>query len=374
MQLEEIRWITFFVQNVVPGLVGVLLTGLAIRTWQRVQDFYVERKYPLSGEYISKFEDARADERDSDIYQGNDTYTALAKLSQSGDTVTGISQIEYKTATAGWELTGEITDNGYLVGRYVGTNPHDQGHGTFFLYIRKNRYLEGIWAGYEDERGEINHGRYVLKPVLDVDIRPVNSQEIAQVVGLLDSMDADPATIERVRGMAATPDAQFTLVAWEQSSGDGALISTLETLDRAFGTGLTRLTNNGMQTNSNPAMMGAVVGTVVSDDPIDQFSVPPSALPAAVRCTDSICIIEYAAVIPQFRERGVGTQLIEAVIDRYEEADVICLVADPEQKAEIDGIMNLTGFETHQIDSTTVASDTEQEQLNGSVLYLMYGR
>jgi len=374
MVIEIGNWISFAAQNVVPGLIGVLLTGLTIRTWQKLQDFYLEQKFPITGEYISRFEDAKADERDSDIYSGKRTYTALEKLSQSGNTVTGTSQTEYRTVDAGWELTGEITNDGYLVGRYVAMNPHDQGHGTFFLYIRKNRHLDGIWAGYEDERGEINHGRYVLKPVLNVTIRPMKSGEISETAGLLELTGAGSEPIDRLRETSIEDSTTFTLTAREKQTRSSIFVSALETLGEVFGSDVSEFAKIETKYNTDSAFVGTVVGTVATKDLQDAFSLPLSDLPAAVRCADSVCIIDYVAVKNQFREQGVGTRLIDAVIDHFEGVDVICLAADPQQRSAIDGIMNSIGFETHHFESPDEEAENEQESLNKPTIYLIHSQ
>ncbi|MFB6196244.1 MAG: GNAT family N-acetyltransferase [Haloplanus sp.] len=354
MQVAGIDWAALVAENVVPGLVAVVLTGALVRGWHRLQDAYVERQYPITGTYISKFRDANAQNRDSDIYQDTESYTAIAELDQRGTTITGSSRTDYRTFSASWSLEGEITDDGYLVGQYAATHPHDQGHGTFFLYIRKNRQLRGIWAGYEDEGGEINHGEYVFRPVLDVSTGPLRDASRPAAVALLESAGADDVTVEKV---TRSDDRRgFTLVANADGGTPGRVRRLVRSaLERA---GVAPAAPEG-RTDSERGFVGTVVATVSEGEAIDTALRPDRTLPAAVSCATTVGVIDYVAVAEQYRDRGVGTQLVRAALDRLDDegVEVVCLLAEGRERAAIDGVMNALGFEEHPLPEREESED-----------------
>jgi ribosomal protein S18 acetylase RimI-like enzyme len=369
MVLERGDWVALIVQNLVPGLVAIALTGLAVRGWNKAQNLYVEYQYPISGTYVTRFVDSIADERDSEIYSGSETYTAVAELEQDGDRITGRSWMDYRTFSAEWSLDAEITDDGHLVGEYIATSPHDQGRGTFFLYIRKNRLMEGVWTGYEDEGGEINYGEYEFRPVIESEIGPITDGTRPAAVHLLTRTGARERT---VRDVGDGGDREgFTLLA---QPGPRAGVPQAGQFGRFIGRLLFGRTPENTGSTYDDGPLGVVVGSVLSDRDHEAWRAAGD-LPTALACADSIGFIDHIGVVEKYRRHGVGTELVEAAVHRFDRmgVDVLCLHAMGEEQAAVDGIMNNQGFRRYDGVSTPDGiRDRGDEAADDQALYVRF--
>lgn len=362
MVLERVDWAALIVQNIIPGLVAIALTGLGVRGWNKAQNLYVEYQYPISGTYVTRFIDSIADERDSEIYGDSEKYTAVAELEQDGDTITGRSWMDYRTFSAEWDLDAEITDDGHLVGEYVATSPHDQGRGTFFLYIRKNRLMEGVWTGYEDEGGEINYGEYKFRPYIESRIGPVTEEMRPAAVHLLTRTGARDRTVQDISDGGDREG--FTLLAEPDPQAVGPQVGPFGRLVGRLLLGRTPR-NAGSAYDDGP--LGVAVGSVLTETDREAWRAA-NELPMAVACADSIGFIDHIGVVEKYRRHGVGTELVEAAIQRFDrmDVDVVCLHATGEEQAGIDGIMSSRDFQRYDgvspPDGPRVGDRTAQDQ------------
>src|SRR5690606_35146465 len=149
-------------ENIVVGLLSAGFVGLILILRKKLSDLHAERKYPIAGKYLSKFED--------EVNGEKITVTAPAIFNQRGKKIFGetISQLENRK----WIIEGEITIGGHIHGIYFAEDPHDKGIGNFFLYINHRRHMEGLWSGYDSINQKITSGRYSFMPILkDVKLR-----------------------------------------------------------------------------------------------------------------------------------------------------------------------------------------------------------
>lgn len=141
-------------------LLSAAVVGLLVRFRRVLYNKYLEWQYPVSGRYITRFEDE---------INGNEvTITAPAKLEQEGKKVTGSTKMSDDNRE--WYLEGDISSSGYINGIYHALDPHDRGVGNFFLYINHDKTMEGIWSGYDEVNDKISSGRYTFLPVFNATI------------------------------------------------------------------------------------------------------------------------------------------------------------------------------------------------------------
>jgi hypothetical protein len=172
MGLLGVTW-----SNILVGILAALLVGTATQLKDYAYDKYLERQYPVAGDYITTFED----EEDGEEFVA----TAPAKLEQQGKAITGRTAMPDDDRQ--WTLEGEISEEGYINGIYYAVDPHDRGVGNFFLYINHDRNMEGLWSGYDEVNDQISSGRYTFTPVFDAfQLQELAAENIPAVVDIAD--------------------------------------------------------------------------------------------------------------------------------------------------------------------------------------------
>jgi ribosomal protein S18 acetylase RimI-like enzyme len=125
---------------------------------ERIKQKRLENKYPISGNYISSFED---------VLNGEKVITkAPVSLQQDGLNVTGTTMMDGRT----WILEGDISTDGYLHGVYHAESVRDKGVGNFFLEISIDGNMDGLWSGYDSINKSIQSGSYsfVKQPLIKI--------------------------------------------------------------------------------------------------------------------------------------------------------------------------------------------------------------
>jgi ribosomal protein S18 acetylase RimI-like enzyme len=138
----------------------------------------LEKKYPVDGEYISKYED--------EVNGAIVWRRAHARLHQHGDKITGKTQFGDTT----WTIEGRIS--GYhVIGRYSAESHFNAGVGTFFLRIRDNGILDGIWSGFDAENSKVTNGRYIFKRKLYPQLLPIERQVLPSILRIAEKQLGD---------------------------------------------------------------------------------------------------------------------------------------------------------------------------------------
>jgi GNAT superfamily N-acetyltransferase len=129
------------------------LVALAIKIFKRRS---VERKFPVSGKYISFFED---------YLEGNKVVVpSSSRVTQRGDNVQIVTtDLEGRS----WTLEGKIMPGGHISGVYSADATYDDGVGSFYLKISKDS-LDGMWNGYDSVNRTTSSGRYWFNKVADI--------------------------------------------------------------------------------------------------------------------------------------------------------------------------------------------------------------
>lgn len=159
-------------ENLLIAAIGGILTTLFSASIRKYKRFYLERKYPIAGDYLSEYEDEE---------KGKKFLTkAPVKLTQKGKDIRGVTHFSGRT----WILDGEISERGYLFGLYHPESIHDKGAGNFFLEIDKNGDMNGLWSGYDAGNKNIIAHKYSFKRVPKFTIATISQRDVPAVLHL----------------------------------------------------------------------------------------------------------------------------------------------------------------------------------------------
>ena len=167
-----------FIQALFEDLFVATVGGGAMMLYSklitRFNQIKLEKKYPISGEYLSIFED---------IVNGNVVnIKAPVLLNQKGRKIEGYTKLDSRK----WILEGKISDAGYIYGLYYAESIHDKGVGNFFLEFTNNGNLEGIWSGYDSINKKIVSGKYIFKKKPIIVIKKVESNNLSAILHIAD--------------------------------------------------------------------------------------------------------------------------------------------------------------------------------------------
>lgn len=276
--------------NVLAGLAGAFILWLLKTLLQKYADSNLNKKYNLSGEYLTRYEDL--DPSNEIIWR-----KALATLTQKGASVTGTTK--NLSDDKAWFLSLTLTKQKYLTGTYSSENPHDPGLGTIILEIASPIRLEGIWAGYDSVNKSIQSGRYVFLKSLSPSILQLNAKHLNHVLALFGKCLGEKYITPHQLGEYATPG--------ERKKGFVAVVQG--------------------------KVIGAVTCEIVTLDSIEKASLIPltqlkSLLPE-ISFHNGIGLIKSLAVYENFRGRGVASALVKAAVEwlASQEATKIITVA-----------------------------------------------
>ncbi|MDR2454171.1 MAG: GNAT family N-acetyltransferase [Bifidobacteriaceae bacterium] len=286
-------------ENVAIGLLGGFIVSGFFLASRRVNEWLLQRKYPVSGEYISKFED---------IADGQKvTATAPATLRQRGRRVEGSTTMNGRV----WEISGDLTRNGYIHGIYAALDPLDQGVGNFFLRVGQGRRLDGLWSGYDSVNDTITSGRYMFFPVdPTIQVRPYRAQDKLALLKIADE--------ELGRGYF-----------------DDAIVTNPEASADRF----IRVAESN----------GRVVGFAycqVQDWAGAEGAIRVSA-PRHLRHAEAVGCLKTVAVQRDQQGRGIGTALSRACLDEFQNRGVQALYSVAWQNRDrinMAGILERAGF------------------------------
>lgn len=161
-------------ENLIVGAIGGTVMLAYTNVVKKYKERKLEMKYPISGDYISTYEDVV----EGEIVNSKEPI----HLTQNGKHIKGITQLDDRK----WILEGEISDNGYLYGMYYAVSIHDKGVGNFFLEFSNDGSLEGIWSGYDSVNKKVLSGRYIFKKKPKIIIKPVTKENITAILHISD--------------------------------------------------------------------------------------------------------------------------------------------------------------------------------------------
>jgi len=126
-------------------------TALAFLLGRLIQNFIINRRYMLSGRYLSRF---------FDVVEGqNVIQKSEVLLRQSGKHISAVDKL---SDARSWQLRGEVYRGGRVCGIYYAKSSNDAGVGSFFFQTKSDD-LEGWWAGFDSANGSTTSGEYSLR-------------------------------------------------------------------------------------------------------------------------------------------------------------------------------------------------------------------
>jgi GNAT superfamily N-acetyltransferase len=164
------------VQEVATGIAGVLIVSLLAFFASAIHNFYIRRKYPVGGKYVTRFEDT--------VDRQRLTQTSISRLKQRGRRLSGkTTQRSGRT----WLLDGSIMGKGHISGVYSAEGLDDEGVGAFYLRIHGD-VLDGLWSGYDHVNKTTTSGRYIFKRLVEVNILPLRNSNVAAVLAIAEKV------------------------------------------------------------------------------------------------------------------------------------------------------------------------------------------
>jgi GNAT superfamily N-acetyltransferase len=161
-----------FFSEWLSGIIGALFAGTVLIISKEIRRFYLNKKYPIKGDFITYYEDVSGGQKC--------TLSAPATIRQKGLDINGETTLEFGKT---WTLEGKIGDK-YVYGVYHAEAPFDAGIGNFFLGINSPDDLDGIWSGYDHENNIITSGRYWFKRIPKIQIQSITESYYGNVLEL----------------------------------------------------------------------------------------------------------------------------------------------------------------------------------------------
>lgn len=262
------------------GLIGGLIVALAGIGYAFVRRKRMERRYPISGRYLSFFEDVEEGKKR--------TVRSESVVSQRGSAVNIVTVV---SGGRSWTLDGTILSGGHISGVYSADATYDEGVGSFYLKIDRDR-LDGMWNGYDHVNRTTGGGRYWFRKKLKPNLADGTDRDVNAVLHI--------AT--EAFGIGYLPS--------------GSLVSD----DRHF----------CVVAKIESEVVGFCLGYKLQPDGLDEFMrLKPTTVPADVRYAnqnDCLGIIKTIAVRRNMRGYGIGADLIKAAESRLVERGVRCVL------------------------------------------------
>jgi ribosomal protein S18 acetylase RimI-like enzyme len=260
------------IDNTLAALIGAFIISIMGWGYKRIRSAINERKYSIKGEYRATYED---------IIDGKITYEkSTVKIRQNGLKI--IADDYDEAMQKDWTLTGEIDPvTGRVQGYYKTKAQAETGLGVCIFEQKSDGVLDGIWAGYDTNIEDIEHGRYRLVKRLDIKIRKAVRADTMTIVNLLD-----------------------------QELGEGWL--TVEDIHKAIDEDLLYVAAH------NKKIAGFTLLRMLKTGDLEvELKGHPYKIPRDLQHADSsetIGFIEAIATDPAYQRRGIGTKLVEKSI------------------------------------------------------------
>ncbi|HZJ89535.1 MAG TPA: GNAT family N-acetyltransferase [Bacilli bacterium] len=273
-----------FMVNIIAGLVGAAIIGAVTFLIRLIQNKRFEDKFPISGKYISKYEDLE----DGAIV----VRSAPATFKQKGKKVTGETTFDGQRT---WIMEGQVTDEGNFYGIYHAEDAHDQGVGNFFLKIDNKKCMSGIWSGYDSENDKVSAGNYTFRPVNEnIQIVDLERKHIPAIIRIGDE--------EIGKDFVEMPILEDYLNKQDVFVGKVA-VDTL-----------------------NKTVVGFIFSYIIDKEQlIEIFNNKENKIPRQLLVSESYAYLKSTAVDKNYKGQSIGTQLVEATIEGFRALNVSTL-------------------------------------------------
>lgn len=167
------EWLPTFTDifsELVTGAAGALFVVLGTLGARYYKRYRLEKRFPISGSYISFFED---------IHDGKTIVAhSFAQIKQNG---TSISITDKTSDGKSWTLDGTIFTGGHISGVYSADAEYDEGVGSFYLKV-SSQSLDGMWSGFDNVNRTTAAGRYWFRRILDIYIHEAQQEDLNDIL------------------------------------------------------------------------------------------------------------------------------------------------------------------------------------------------
>lgn len=258
-------------ENIFIGLLGAAIVSFLTFICEYIKNKKIEHKFPLSGKYITKYED---------LVDGKKVVTtALAVLKQNGTKIKGKTWFGDRV----WILEGTIIETGNIYGAYFSESPWDKSVGEFFLSIDANKKMCGLWSGYDSANDIINSGKYIFTPILKkVSIVNYERAYASQILRISDNeLGKDYFSIQDLDFFTDNNALSFCKIA--------------------------KVDNK---------VVGFAMSVVLSQDELIKYlKIEKKDLPKFIAASDNTCVIKTVSVDSNFQGMGIGYKLVKSLIE-----------------------------------------------------------
>jgi len=166
---------------VLTGLLGSLLTLAVERTLRWFRARAIERKFPVSGKYLTRYTDK------------GQSYKEIVEFRQTGRKIRGesILSCEDRLTDRRWLYEAEVRDEGYIHGSYKPETPFDKGFGAFFCKFGKHGDMQGYWLGKDADESDIQWGDYEFRKQPAFTISAVEKSDVIRVLQIAEQQLGD---------------------------------------------------------------------------------------------------------------------------------------------------------------------------------------
>lgn len=298
-ELFDVTWINLF--YVFIGGLTVIVTICAKKAFI---DIKLERKFPVSGRYITKFQESKDD----------NIITSSAELKQSGKKIYGITTIPGDNRK--WILEGKLSEEGHIHGIYYAEDPIAKGTGVFFLKIHGRKHMIGLRSSFDSENQEVSSGLYEFKPISNnVSIKKLAKSHIPHIISIADNLlgkdHLNQEVLEKISN--GSPDYYCEVAIDSQSK-----------------------------------IIGFSIGYITHPKYIEEkMKITQDEIPRSIKYATKIGIIRTVVVEEKYQGYGIGSKLAESCIKELKKSGVqmICSIASKHNNSSnMDGILKNLGF------------------------------
>jgi len=320
-----------FVSSFASSILLSAIGPVAIFLGYRLRQIHLNRKYQITGRYLSKFEDENADGR----FVAKSTH----RIKQRGGRFIGTD--EHSDGRI-WRLEGRIFSGGRLGGVYFAELADDDGVGSFY-FSKEGADLKGWWGGYDHRNKTTTTGRYILTRKASPKLRKLNRSQAPEMARLIETNEIF------WMGPPSETDVESAVAISEQTLGPDYI--SKQSFDIPYGKPVCL----GARDEDSDALIGFCIAYLLKADKFRSVVMEGhavSARSAEIEHADAagrLGVIKTVAVSPAVQGRGVGTELVQAAEDRLKQFGATAIVVPAWERGEgrlnIGGVLDHLGYE-----------------------------
>ncbi|NLM35499.1 MAG: GNAT family N-acetyltransferase [Clostridiales bacterium] len=298
--LFDITWV-----NIFYVIIGGLTAIVTICAKKAYVDMKLERKFSVSGRYITKFQESKY----KDVI-----ITTSAELKQNGKRIYGTTKMPGDSRK--WILEGQLSEDGHIHGIYYAEDPIDKRTGVFFLKIHSKKHMTGVKSSLDTEKQEVTSGTYEFKPICNnVTIKKLVKSHIPHIISIADNLLGKDHLTQEILEKITNGSPDFYC--------DVAI-------------------------DSQNKVVGFYIGYITHPKIIEEkMKINQDEIPRSIKYANKIGVIKTVVVEEKHQGYGIGTKLVESCMKELKKAGVqmICSIASKNRNFNnMDGIFKNLGF------------------------------